>query len=195
MTPTRTSGAARAGSAAIRRSPVAGQPARAPAVALPRRVRRIAVIAHVSVSVAWLGASLCLLTLGLTARLTRDPTSAAAAYRAMGMLADTVVIPVSVSALLTGLVLAIGRPWGLTRHYWILAKLVLTLAAVAASVFALRALIGQAVHAATTGTTLDVPTADNLVIAPAVSVVTYTAIVAVSVLKPWGRTRRRSSGR
>jgi uncharacterized membrane protein len=148
-------------------------------------------ILHIAVSVGWLGTSLCLLTLGLTARLTRDPATANVGYRAMAVLADTLDVPVSLLSLLSGLVLAIGRPWGLTRHYWILAKFVLTLAAVPLAIFALPALIGHAVAAQSAGSPgLDVPTANNLVIAPAVAVTTYTAIVAISVLKPWGLIHR-----
>jgi hypothetical protein len=154
------------------------------------------VILHIAVSVGWLGASLCLLVLGLTARLTKDPATANVGYRAMAILAGTLEVPVSLMSLLTGLVLAIGRPWGLTSHYWILAKLVLTLAAVPLAIFALPALIGQAVAAQSAGSPgLDVPTANNLVIAPSVAVTLYTAIVAISVLKPWGRIRRRRPNR
>ncbi len=158
-------------------------------VRIPRRVRRTLLIAHIAVSVAWLGISLCLLVLGVAARTATDPAAAAGGYRAMGAIAGTVLAPTSLLALLTGLALALGRPWGLTVHYWILVKLLLTLAAAAASIFALPALVAQAVHATAAGTgRVDGPTADNLIIAPAVAVATYSAIVAISVLKPWGRT-------
>jgi hypothetical protein len=106
---------------------------------LPRRLRRLMVILHIAVSVGWLGTSLCLLVLGLTARLTKDPVTADVAYRAVAILAGTLDVPVSLASLLTGVVLAIGRPWGLTRRYWILAKIVLTLAAVPLAIFALPA--------------------------------------------------------
>jgi hypothetical protein len=54
--------------------------------------------------------------------------------------------------------------------------------AIAAAVFALPALLGQA------GPPTE-STATNLAIAPAVAVTTYTVIVALSVLKLWGRIR------
>ncbi|MGC9665411.1 hypothetical protein ACNTMW_02510 [Planosporangium sp. 12N6] len=160
--------------------------------ALPRRVRRLMVIAHIAVSVGWWGLSLCLLALATTARLSDQPATIQAGYRAMAILAHTLVLPVSVASLLTGLLLSIGRPWGLTRHYWILAKLILTVAAAIASNIALPALIGGAVaHLSTGPSGVDTRTANGLVIAPAVAVATYTAIVAISVLKPWGRIGHR----
>jgi len=36
-----------------------------------------------------------------------------------------VIVPLSVASLLTGLVQSLGTPWGLFRHYWVLAKLLI----------------------------------------------------------------------
>lgn len=157
-------------------------------LAMLRPLRRLTVSLHIAVSVSWLGTALCLLVLGITARLTRDPAEAATAYRAMAVLTDTLGTPVSLISLLSGLALAVGRPWGLTRHLWIVVKLALTLAAVPLTILALPDLIAGA----TTGPAVDLPTANNLVIAPAVAVTTYTALVVISVLKPWGLTRGRA---
>ena len=40
--------------------------------------------------------------------------------------AASVSVPLSFAPLLTGPILSLGTPWGLFRHYWILAKLVIT---------------------------------------------------------------------
>ena len=37
-----------------------------------------------------------------------------------------VIVPLALAALLTGLVMALGTPWGLFRHYWVLITFVLT---------------------------------------------------------------------
>jgi hypothetical protein len=37
-----------------------------------------------------------------------------------------VIVPLSFASLLTGLISSLGTPWGLFRHYWVLAKLLLT---------------------------------------------------------------------
>jgi hypothetical protein len=41
-----------------------------------------------------------------------------------------VIVPLSFASLGTGLVQALGTPWGLLRHYWVLAKLLLGMIAV-----------------------------------------------------------------
>jgi hypothetical protein len=38
-----------------------------------------------------------------------------------------VIVPLAVAALLTGLVMSLGTPWGLFRHYWVLITLVLAI--------------------------------------------------------------------
>lgn len=160
--------------------------------ALPRRSRRGLVVVHIGVSVSWLGVSVGLLTLGVTARFSGDPTTAGAAYRAMAVLVNTLIIPVSLIALMSGVALSIGRPWGLTRHYWIVVKLVLTVITTALSIFSLRPLVDEAVAALAAGAPYpNTETMNSLTAAPTVSTTIYVFMVVVSVLKPWGRIRGR----
>ncbi|MFI8003923.1 DUF2269 domain-containing protein [Streptomyces sp. NPDC086010] len=149
---------------------------------LKRPVRRSMLVAHVAVSVGWLGLTLCLLALGLAAFLTDDTTMAAAVTRAMKVLADWLVVPVALLSLVSGLVLALGTPWGLARHRWVWVKFWLTLITAGLSVFSLRPGIDEA--AARGAADID------LVIAPSVATATYLFMTAISVLKPWGPTRR-----
>ncbi|MGQ4447592.1 DUF2269 domain-containing protein [Streptomyces griseus] len=149
---------------------------------LKRPVRRGVLVAHVAVSVSWLGLTVGLLTLGLTAFLTGDPATASAATRAMKVFSDWLVVPVALLSLVSGLVLALGTPWGLARHRWVWIKFWLTLITTGLSIFSLR----PGIDAAVADEVVDI----NLVIAPSVATATYLFITAISVLKPWGLTRR-----
>jgi hypothetical protein len=160
---------------------------------LSRKARRLALTAHVAVSVGWLGLDLGLLTLGLTGLLSGDPQLQRAAYRVMGLFGDVLIIPISLASLLTGLLVSLGTHWGLFRYYWVAAKFWLTLGATTASIFALRAQIGAAVHRLPATSTdpgpLDIGgTAASLVAAPSVALLVYLAATALSTYKPWGRT-------
>jgi uncharacterized membrane protein len=139
-------------------------------------------VVHVAISVAWLGLSMGLLALGITAWTTGDPSLTEASYRAMKVFADWLLAPVAAATLVSGLVLSLGTPWGLAHHRWVWTKFWLTLATTAATVIALRPEIE---HAAAAG----VPDF-SLVAAPTVSTTAYLFMTAVSVLKPWGLTRR-----
>lgn len=149
---------------------------------LKRPARRSILVAHVAVSVGWLGLTVGLLALGLTAFLTRDAATAEAATRAMKVFSDWLVVPVSLLSLVSGLALALGTSWGLARHRWVWTKFWLTLITAGLSVFALRPGIDEA--AARGAADID------LVIAPSVATATYLFVTAISVLKPWGPTRR-----
>lgn len=154
---------------------------------LSRPARRALLVLHVAVSVSWLGLTLGLLTLSITGYTAGSPEMAAVAYRAMKIFGDWLVLPIALVALVSGLVLSLGTPWGLARHRWVFVKFWLTVVTVLLSVFSLRPGIDQLAAEAAAGA----PTPDiNLVVAPAVATATYLFITAISVLKPWGLTRR-----
>ncbi|GLW09480.1 hypothetical protein Misp01_46090 [Microtetraspora sp. NBRC 13810] len=102
---------------------------------LPPALRKTVTVVHVVASVALIGEVWALVVLNVTASLTDDIGLAHAAYRLLGTLVFTGGIPLSVIALISGIVLALTSRWGLVRHYWVLGKLVLLVATVLAGMF------------------------------------------------------------
>src|SRR5207237_7076409 len=80
---------------------------------------------HVTASVGWLGAVAGFLALAMVGVTSKDAQVVRAAYIAMGLTGSLVIVPLSFASLLTGLVQALGTKWGLFRHYWVLAKLLI----------------------------------------------------------------------
>ncbi|WP_338058227.1 DUF2269 domain-containing protein [Streptomyces avicenniae] len=154
---------------------------------LPRPARRGLLVAHVVSSVGWLGLTLCLLVLAV-AGATGDQDRAEAAHRSMGTFTDWLLIPLAVSAVLTGVALSLGTHWGLLRHRWVAVKLWSTLAAAGASVLVFRRTVEEAAAHAAAGIPVD-DTA-GLLAPPLVSLTLYVFLTAVSYVKPWGLTRR-----
>jgi hypothetical protein len=93
-------------------------------------LRKLALTAHVICSVGWLGAVVCSLVLALAGVLSPDPEVVRASYLALDVIGWFVLIPLSVASLVTGVVQSLGTRWGLFRHYWVLMKLAMNLAAV-----------------------------------------------------------------
>ena len=89
-------------------------------------VRKLALTAHLTTSVGWLGAVGAFLALAVAGSTSADTQIVRAAYLAMGLLYSYVVLPLAFGSLLTGLFLSLGTPWGLLRHYWVVIKLLLT---------------------------------------------------------------------
>jgi hypothetical protein len=93
-------------------------------------VRKLALTVHVVCSVGWLGAVVCALVLALAGVLSPSPELVRASYLALDVVGWFVLVPLSVASLGTGVVQSLGTRWGLFRHYWVLMKLAMNLAAV-----------------------------------------------------------------
>jgi hypothetical protein len=100
------------------------------------RTRRIALTAHIAVSVGSLGAVTCFLVLALAGLNSSAPQTVRAVYMSMDLIARLVIVPVVAASLATGLVQSLGTQWGLFRHYWVIVKL-------AVSVLVLVVLLAQ----------------------------------------------------
>jgi hypothetical protein len=158
---------------------------------LTRTQRRVLVTLHVALAVGWLGVSMAMLTLAIAARVSLPAAHARSAYWAMHLLANVLLIPLSLSVLLIGLVVALTSPWGLVRYRWVLVKLIATCAAVLLSLLALPAMTRIAYQDATQHALAAARDAGTrLIIAGSVSVALYLSLTAISILKPWGRTVR-----
>lgn len=155
---------------------------------LKRPARRALLVVHVAASAGWLGLTLGLLALALTAATAESTPMIEAACRSMKVFTDWLVIPMALLTLLSGLVLSLGTKWGLARHRWVYTKFWLTLVTLTASLFALRPGVNDAVETVSSGASLAQPL--DLVMGPAVSLATYVFMTVISVLKPWGLTRR-----
>ena len=89
-------------------------------------LRKFVLTVHLTFSVGWFGAAVAYLALGVSAVTSRDAQTVRAAWIAMEVTGWFAIVPLALAALLTGLVLSLGTPWGLFRHYWVLITLVLT---------------------------------------------------------------------
>ena len=169
-------------------------------MAMTPSVQKVALSLHVTASVGLLGSIAAFLALALAGLNGQDAQIVRAAYLAMDLVARLIIVPLAFASLLTGLIQSLGTPWGLFRHHWVLAKLLLTVFATAILLTKLE-LIGYAAHMASenilpradlrsTGTELAVHAVGGLLvlIVPAV----------LSVYKPWGLTaygRRKQQDR
>ena len=99
------------------------------AVVMTSSLRKFALTAHVTASVGWLGAVAGFLALAVAGLRSHDVQMVRAAYLATESITWSVIVPLAFASLLTGLVVSLGTPWGLFRHYWVLVKFMLTILA------------------------------------------------------------------
>lgn len=89
-------------------------------------LRKFTFTVHVTTSVGWIGAVLVFLALAALGVNSQDERTVRGAYLVMAPAAWFVLIPLAHASLLSGVVLSLGTPWGLFRHYWVVVKLLLT---------------------------------------------------------------------
>ena len=92
-------------------------------------LRRLALTAHVTCSVGWLGAVAGFLALAIAGLASRELLMVRSSYVAMDLVGWYVIVPLCFASLVTGVIQALGTPWGLFRHYWVVAKLLIAILA------------------------------------------------------------------
>jgi len=159
------------------------------------RIRKLTITAHVACSVGWLGATAAFLVLSMAGLISRDPEVVRGAYLSMNLISKFVIIPLSFGAVATGLLQALGTPWGLFRYYWILVKFGLAIFATFALLvhqFAVMAVAAKRVSGAAAETLLSADLGalkTELVRAPSLAVLLLLVTTSLGVYKPWGLTR------
>ncbi|ASR37875.1 hypothetical protein BAY61_25925 [Prauserella marina] len=98
-----------------------------PRIRVGRRTRKWLLFTHIVASVGWLGIEACLLTLGILGVSSDNPGVVTSSYVIAGELGGVFYLPASVLTALSGIALSLCTPWGLLRHYWVIAKIVMTI--------------------------------------------------------------------
>jgi hypothetical protein len=155
-------------------------------------VRKLVLTAHVTFSVGWFGAVAAFLALAIGGLVSNDAEVVRANYLAMAMIGWFVIVPFGVGSLLVGVVQSLGTEWGVFRHYWVLVKLVLTIAALTLLLVHMRLVSHVSSIAAATG----VSAGDlrglriQLVGDASGALVVLLVNTVLSIYKPRGMTRR-----
>jgi hypothetical protein len=158
-------------------------------------VRKLTITAHVAFSVGWLGAVAAFLVLSIAGLTSHDAEVVRGAYLSMDLISRFIVIPMCFAALATGLLQALGTPWGLFRYYWILVKFGLAIFATIALLVHQFVAVAEAAKrvsgaAAETLFSADLgPLKTELVRAPSLAILLLLGVTTLGVYKPWGLTR------
>jgi hypothetical protein len=153
-------------------------------------LRKFALTVHIISSTGWVGSVACFLALAIAGLTSSNVALLRGSYVAMDLTYWSVIVPLGLGSLATGVVSSLGTEWGLFRYYWVVAKLLLTVPATILMLMHLQPVSGMA----------GVAMADSLssgdMAGPRMQLLTYAAgalavllaATALSTYKPWGRT-------
>ena len=156
----------------------------APRRPMSSRVRRSVLTAHIIASVGLLGDCAGFLAVAVRAATTDDPAVASASYELLEMFSIVFGIPLSMLTLATGIALGLGTKWGVLRHRWVTAKLLLVVSVILVGSF----VIGPSLALMQDGTGGRETT---LILAAGWQVLALMLATGLSVFKPGGRRRAR----
>ena len=110
-------------------------------------LRKPLLIVHILTSVGLLGSVASFLVLAVIGMLSIEPETLRTTYQAMSLLTFYVVLPMAVTSLVIGIIQSLCTPWGLIRHYWVIAKLTISVLTVLIILAQLPTIEMLAVHA------------------------------------------------
>ena len=105
----------------------------------------------------------------------------------MELVGWTVLVPLAAASLVTGVLIALGTPWGLFRHYWVLISLALTILCTVVLVLHMPTVSAMA-RLAQTVDGADLRALGGDLFHPAVGLLVLLAIAVLNVYKPTGVT-------
>ena len=159
---------------------------------LGRPGRQILRTLHLVSSAGWFGVGVAQLGLHVIANGTDRPALRFHAYEISGMFGQLLSAPLAITSLATGIVLAALTPWGVFRHRWIVAKLVLTCAVIGFASTGLASWSDRVTERAAEATAAGVgwESGTGLLWVSTAVLAVLLFLVVISVVKPWGRSRR-----
>jgi hypothetical protein len=164
---------------------------------LSSRARKLVLVVHVISSVALVGNSAGVLIIALSAAAADDTVAVHALYTSMRTAVFVLAVPLSFVALGSGIVLGLGTKWGVLRHRWVTAKLVLLVVIILTGALVVRPSMNHVIAATAAPAPAAKPGLGSSQWEPAVAaasnIVLAAAAVVLAIFKPGGPLRRRAT--
>jgi hypothetical protein len=155
-------------------------------------LRKLVLTAHITFSVGWFGSAVAFVALSVANLTSQDGQTVRAAYLAMERIGWLVIVPFAIASLLSGLIQSLGTPWGLFKHYWVLAKLLITVFCTLILLMFMRNFSysgGAAADSELSSGDLGELRKPEATLHATVGLLLLLAATTLSVYKPWGLTR------
>jgi uncharacterized membrane protein len=156
---------------------------------VPSWVRKLALAFHVMTSVGWVGAVGVFLAIAAIGLTTPDAQTARGAYLVMDRAAWLVLLPLSLASLASGVLQSLVTPWGLFRHYWVLAKLLINLFAVTVLLMYMDTFRAMAAVAASPERGLSAVQNPSPLLHAVLALALLVVALVLAIYKPRGLTR------
>ncbi|KAF3889092.1 MULTISPECIES: hypothetical protein [Nostocales] len=148
---------------------------------------------HVASGGIWLGTALCIVVVAITKKNIPNGDELYGINSVLKFMDDWVIIPTANLSLITGGLLCWLTIWGFTKHYWVIVKWVATVTLITTGTIWLGPWLNTMTAISETERlqALHNPLyrfhQQGVIIGGAIQTACLLAIVAISIVKPWGR--------
>ncbi len=155
---------------------------------LGARTRKAVLVLHIASVGSWLGIDVVMAVLTFTAMGTDDQSTKALCFRVLELVTVWPMTVSGLTCLVTGVLLAMGSKYGLTKYWWVVVKLCINLLLSSLVLVALRPGVAELADRGEAND-LAVPLGD-MIFPPIVSPTLLRVAVVLSVFNPWGLLRK-----
>ena len=148
---------------------------------------------HVIMGATWFGTAICMIVISLMNINNDNGDVLYALNSTLKTLDDFIIIPTATASLVTGALLSWLTIWGFFKHYWVIAKWIGTVTLITVGTIWLGpwvntiTSISEAERLQALANPLYAFDAKGALIGGIVQTVSVAFIIAISILKPWGR--------
>jgi uncharacterized membrane protein len=158
---------------------------------LTGKARKLTLVLHLASVGSWIGLDVAMAVLVFTAMGTGDAGTRTLSLRALELVTVWPMLLSSLACLVTGVLLAYGSKYGLTKYWWVVVKLGINVLMSILVMVALRPGVADVAAQSRTEEAGGPPaTPIDLIFPPIVSPTLLLIAVVLSVFKPWGRLRK-----
>ena len=148
---------------------------------------------HVIMGATWFGTAICMIAISLMNVNNDNGDVLYALNSALKTLDDFIIIPTATASLVTGALLSWLTIWGFFKHYWVIVKWIATVTLITIGTIWLGSWvntitsISEAERLQALANPLYTFDAKGALIGGIIQTISVAFIIAISVLKPWGR--------
>jgi hypothetical protein len=148
---------------------------------------------HVGVNAVWFGVALAMMLMAVANLKTTNGDELYAVNAMVKLLDDFVVIPMAIASVLTGTLLCWLTVWGFFKFYWVITKWIATTVLISFGTFWLgpwtnsMTAIADIERVKALTNPLFMFDIHGVIIGGAIQVICLFVIIAISIIKPWGR--------
>lgn len=156
---------------------------------------------HIATGGLWLGTALCSVALALSMVLLLPGDALYGINLARNVMGQYIIAPSAVFSVITGALLCSFTNWGFFKHYWVIAKQLVTLILIVVGSVWLESMTKEMMALSEAGRSQVLQNPDYLaiqntsILGGALQTLALLAIIIVSTVKPWGKRKALQSSK